>query len=623
MNRAILWVTVCAVLAPAAVASSLTSLSLTVDARDAARRLLHSELTMPVHPGRLSLVYPRWAIPTYEAPRSIINDIVDLKFIANGKQLAWQRDPLDMFVFRLMVPKGVTELTVTMDVTAAPQRTDFNTTTGQLLVLDWNTMLLYPQGAAASEVRVSPRLRLPSGWRQASAMRPSEIAGGELQYPATTLAALIDSPVLAGKYFSTTRIPVAADNPVFVNIAADHLEAAALPDRWQHYIQRVVEEASALFGAIPYQHYDFLLALSAEVGNDGVEHRESSDIRMAERGLADEANRLAFGYLLPHEYTHAWNGKFRIPVGVVRRKYDEPQTTELLWVYEGLTRYLNWVLAARSGIFSNEEARDYAALLAAKTAYRSGRDWRSLQDTAVSTGMLIEAPDQWESLRRGTDYYDEALFIWLDVDVTIRKLTHGQRSLDDFCKAFFGTAKKPPDISPYDFSDVVAVLNAIAPHDWSRFLRSRLDITGVEHAPLAGLDASGWALSYQSAPGSVQAARDLVNHTVEERFSVGLRLQEDGTIIDVVRNSTAWNAGLWPGMKLQAIDGHPWSAEALRAAIAADATATMPLRVAAQNGAESLVALLDDHGGTRYPELRRNDQPDILREILKQRAHTD
>jgi predicted metalloprotease with PDZ domain len=595
-------------------------LSLVVDASDGARRLLHSELTIPVHPGRLALVYPRWAIPTYEAPNTIIDDIVDLRFTANGKRVEWHRDPVDMFSFRVTVPKGVSALTVAMDVIAAPQRSDFNATTGQLLILDWNTMLLYPKGAAASAVRMSARLRLPAGWKQACAMRASELANGELEYPTTTLATLIDSPVLAGKFFSTTRIQAASVNPVFVDIAADSSEATALSDRWQQYILRVVEETSALFGGVPYEHYDFLLALSAEVGNDGVEHRQSSDIRLGMRGLVDEANRLAFGYLIPHEYVHAWNGKFRIPAGLARRNYEESQTTELLWVYEGLTRYLNWVIAARSGILSVEEARDYAALLAAKTTYRSGRDWRSLQDTAVSAGILNDAPDQWESLRRSADYYDEALFIWLDADTSIRRLTHGSRSLDDFCRAFFGAPKNPPDISPYTFADIVSALNGIAPNDWKKFLWSRLDITGVAYAPLAGLSASGWTLSYRSTPGSVQAARDQVNHTIEERFSVGLRLLEDGTIVDVVRNSPAWKAGLWPGMRLQPVEGHPWSAEGLRAAISEDASTTTPLRIAAQNGAESFVALVDDHGGARYPQLYRNDQQDLMGKILKPRT---
>jgi predicted metalloprotease with PDZ domain len=617
MIRAILMVSVGLVGASTSLATSNTPLTLIVDASDAGSRLLHSELSIPVHPGPLTLAYPRWAIPTYQAPNTIVDDIVDLRFTADGKRLAWVRDPVDMFSFRVIVPRGVSALTVTMDVVAAPQRTDFNAMTGQLLILDWNTMLLYPKGVAASAVRVNPRLRLPADWRQASALRATDRGNGELEYPTTTLATLVDSPVLAGKFLSTTQIQVSSGHPVFVNVAADSPDSAILSDRWQQQVRRVVDEATALFGGVPYEHYDFQIALSAEVGNDGVEHRQSSDIRMAMRGLVGDANRLAYGYLIPHEYLHAWNGKFRIPAGVARPNFEASQTTELLWVYEGLTRYLNWVLAARSGILSTEEARDYAALLAAKTAYRSGRDWRSLQDTAVSTGMLNDAPDQWESLRRSVDYYDEALFIWLDADTTIRRLTHGQRALDDFCRAFIGAPKLPPVISRYTFDDIVFSLNEVAPYDWKKFLRSRLDATGIENAPLAGLTASGWSLRYQGTPGSVQAARDQVNHTVEERFSVGLKLQDDGTIVDTVRNSPAWRSGLWPGMRLQTIDGQPWSGEVLRAAIARDASTTMPLRIVALNGAESIVALVDDHLGARYPQLVRNDQRDLMGEILK------
>ena len=612
--------TVFIVFAAAASASSPVPMSLTVDARDAPRRLLHSEQLIPVRPGPLTLVYPRWAIPTYEAPKTILNDIVGLKFVANGKQLDWNRGPLDMFSFRLIVPTGATQISVTMDVTAAPGRTDFNAMTGQVLILDWNTVLLYPENAMASKVQVRPRLRLPVGWQQASSLQARQMENGDLEFPVTTLTALVDSPVLAGKYLSRSAVHTTAANPVNVNIAADIPDSSALSGQWQKYIERVVNEAGALFGKYPYDHYDFLLTLSEEVGNDGVEHRQSNDIRMALQGLSGEANRLAYGYLLPHEYVHAWNGKFRIPAGLVRRNFQESQTTELLWVYEGLTRYLNWVLAARSGILSVEESQDYAALLAAKVTHRSGRDWRSLQDTAVSTGMLIEAPDQWESLRRGTDYYDEALFIWLEADVTIRRLTQGQRSLDDFCRVFFGSAKPPPDISPYDVSDIVAAMNSISAHDWLKFFRSRLDVTGVAQAPLAGLAASGWVLAYESTPGTVQAARDQVNHTVEERFSLGFRLQDDGTIVDVVRDSPAWKAGLWPGMKIQTVDTQPWSVDALRAAIASGRLGAAPLRISAQNGAESIVAFLDDHQGARYPKLRRNGQEDIMGEILKPKA---
>lgn len=608
-------------LAPStSLASPSQPVSLYVDATGAARRLLHSELVMPVHAGPLTLVYPRWGIPTYEAPVSVVDNIVGLKIFGDGRPIEWRREPADMFAFHVDVPIDVRKLTVSLDVIAPSQRSDLNAATGQLLVVDWQTVVLYPTGAAVNDLPVKAQLRLPPGWTQASSLKTARTADGVLEYLPVSLATLVDSPVLAGKYLATFKIGSHSEREVFVNIGADVAEAAALPEEWQERIRRVVDEAGALFGGYPYRSFHFLVALSDQVGNDGLEHRESTDIRLAVRAFSDDDSRLAYGYLIPHEYVHSWNGKFCVPAGLVRRDFQAAQTTELLWVYEGFTRYLNWVLAARAGILSEPEARDYAALLAAKAAHRSGREWRSLQDTAVSAGSLNDAPDQWESLRRGTDYYDEALLIWLEADVTIRRLTGGRRSLDDFCRSFFGPPNDPPLIRTYRFDDVVAALDRTVAYDWRAFLRTRLDATGVERAPLEGLSAGGWNLAYQGVPGSVQAARDKINKTVEERFSLGILLGSDGGVIDVVRGSPAWNAGIGPGMKVLAVNTRPWTGEALRAAIAAAVGDATSLQLTVQNGSEVSEMKVDYHLGARYPRLERNEGDDVIGAILQPRV---
>jgi len=602
-------------------ASPVEPIALYVDATEAPRRLLHSELTVPVQPGPLTLVYPRWGIPTYEAPASVIDNIVGLKVAGNGRAIEWRRDQTNMFAFHVDVPADVRDLTVSLDVVAPPQRSDLNAATGELLVVDWQTLVLYPTGTAVSDLPVKARLRLPSGWKQASGLTAESTADGVLAYHPTSLAALVDSPVLAGKFFATYDIRSHSQKKVFVDVAADVPEATALSAEWQERISRVVEEAGALFADYPYRSFRFLVALSDQVGNDGLEHRESTDLRLAIHAFSDDSYRLAYGYLFPHEYVHSWNGKFRVPAGLVRRDFQAAQTTELLWVYEGFTRYLNWVLAARAGVLSEPEARDYAALLAAKTLHRSGREWRSLQDTAVSAGVLNDAPDQWESVRRGTDYYDEALLIWLEVDVTIRRLTGGRRSLDDFCQSFFGPPNEPPLIKIYGFDNLIAALERTAAYDWRAFMRARLDATGVERVPLGGLLAGGWTLAYRAAPGSVQAARDKVNKTVEERFSIGTLFADDGGVIDVVRGSAAWNAGIGPGMKVLAVNMRPWSADSLRQAVAAAAGDAAALHLTVQNGTETSEMTLDYHLGARYPRLERNeDSEDVIGAILRPRV---
>src|SRR5581483_3194742 len=231
----------------------------------------------------------------------------------------------------------------------------------------------------------------------------------------------------------------------------------------------------------------------------------------------------------------------------------------------------------------------------------------------------IEAADQWQSLRRGADYYDESLLVWLEADTIIRRTTQGRRSLDDFCRAFFGFPKDTPYIRPYTFDDLVQVVNSIAPYDWKAFFEKRLNATGLEPAPLDGLFASGWDLAYKSTPGSVQAARDEIHHTVEERFSLGLLLQEDGTIIDVVRDSAAWNAGLGPDMKVLSVNQRPWSPQVLRDAIASGGSSMAPLNLAVQNGSQIFRCNVDYHRGARYPHLERNAAQDLMGDILRPR----
>ncbi len=587
-------------------------ISVVVDTRGSTNKLFHSELAIPVHAGPLTLLYPRWGIPTYRMPDAVIDDIVWLRMTANGRAVEWKRDSVDMFAFHLVVPEDAKVLNVAMDVVAPSQRSDLNAATAELFILDWYTLVLYPQGTSVRDVPVVAAIRLPNGWKYGTALKTIGNAGGLIKFAQVSLWTLLDSPILAGKYFRSFELRSPSVPPVFVDVAADSAEVTEVPPEWRERFRRLITEAGALFGGYPYASYHFQIALSDEVGNDGLEHRESTDLRMSSRSFLDSDNRLSWGYLIPHEYAHDWNGLYRIPAGLVRRDFQEPQTTELLWVYEGLTRYLNWVLAARSGIFATAEARDYAALLAAQVAHRSGREWRSLQDTAVSAGILNDAPDQWQSLRRGTDYYDESLFIWLEADSIIRRVTNGNRSMDDFCRAFFATNGRQGEIAPYTFDEIAATLNAVAPYDWQAFLRTRLDTTGPDRAPLDGLTASGWDLVYGDVPNRVQVARDKVRQMLEERFSLGLLLANDGAVIDVVRDSPAWKAGLGPYMKVLAINGQAWSPQNLRQAIG---VGDYTVRLTMRNGSQTWQAEMKAQ--KTYPTLKRNGNRDTLSEILK------
>jgi predicted metalloprotease with PDZ domain len=598
-------------LSAAAAAQQRQVISLRVDATDVGRKLLHSDMQIPVTPGALTLVFPKW-IPGEHAPSGPLNNVVWMKFSTGGRPVSWTRDPVDMFAFHLQIPPGAQQLQVALDYALRPDEA-----TPFLLYLFWNAVLLYPQVANTDDIQIQGEIRLPSGWKYACAMSGKALADGTIRFPVTSLTTLVDSPLLAGIHFRSFTLDNGAI-PVTMATAADSEEGLDLSPQLLESFKRVIRETDALFGARHYEHYVFLLALSDEVGEDGTEHHQSTDITLRERGLLDPSDQIASLYLVPHEYVHSWNGKYRRPEGLYTTNYQDPMKGSLLWVYEGLTRYLNWVLAARSGLFTPEQARDYAAVIAAETEHRSGREWRPLEDTAVSV-QLLYGGDEWESLRRTTDYYDESLLVWLEADQIIRSKTSGQKSLDDFCRAFFGPPGGPPTVKPYTLSDLVDALNGIASYDWADFFQRRVYET--DQAPLAGLSASGWNLIYGETPGPVLVARDSDHHTVEERYSIGLLLHaDDGTIVDVVRDSPAWHAGLGPGMKVLAVNGRVWSAQYLRDAIAADRKTSAPMQMTVQSQSAIFRTAIDDHKGLQYPRLERNSGGDTLSELLKPRA---
>jgi predicted metalloprotease with PDZ domain len=392
------------------------------------------------------------------------------------------------------------------------------------------------------------------------------------------------------------------------------------PETEKHF-EQLVAEANALFGSHHYREYHFLLTLSDDTAHFGLEHHESSDDRARERSLTDETTRIQFSGLLPHEYVHSWNGKYRRPAGLLSPDYHQPMKDDLLWVYEGLTEYLgSELLTVRSGLWSEEQGREELARLAAGLANEPGRTWRPLQDTADSAPFLYGADDDWSNWRRGTDFYEEGIYLWLDVDTTIRRLTNDQKSLDDFCHLFYGATTGQPDLKPYAFDDVVTALNEIAPYDWKGFLRARLDQTCTS-TPIESLEASGWKLVYNEQPNPMQENHDAVHKDANLNLSIGLKLAEDGWVEDVFYNGPSFLAGIGPGMKIKAVNGREFSTAAIRDAIRAAKNDTHPIELIVANGVDVETVSVDYHGGLRYPHLVRDEtHPDYLGEIIHPRV---
>src|SRR5580693_8332765 len=594
------------------------TVTLSVVATSAPRKVFHAKLKIPAAPGDLVLYYPKW-IPGEHAPDGPVIDLAGLKFSAAGKPLKWRRDLLDGFTLHVEVPAGVTEISAELDfLSPATFEGGFSagsSATDKLAIISWNQVLLYPKGYKSDDINYSASLKLPEGWKFGTPLPVSSQSGNEIHFATVSLTTLVDSPVITGEFLKV--VPLASDPVTEMDIAAD--SAAALdapPEVWDHY-KSLVDQAQKLFGAHHYRDYHFLYTLSDHVAHFGLEHHESDDSRVGERDLVDDTARKQSASLLPHEYVHSWNGKFRRPAGLSTPDYQQPMQDDLLWVYEGLTNYLGFVLTSRSGLLTTEQDRDDLALTAAYLDHTPGREWRNLQDTADAAPELYFSPRAWESWRRSTDFYDEDTLNWLWVDVIIRQQTKGAKTIDDFCHLFHGAPSTAPMVKPYTFDDVVNTLNQVVSCDWRGFWTNRLTNHGPG-APLGGIEGSGWKLVYDEVPSEMERGGQGNQHFVDVKYSIGIDLNEDGTITDTIEGMPAAQAGIGPDMKLIAVNGRHYTAEVLRDALGAGKSDTAPLELLVENTDYFKTYKLDYHGGERYPHLVRDEsKPDLLSEIYK------
>ncbi|HEV2104489.1 MAG TPA: PDZ domain-containing protein [Candidatus Eisenbacteria bacterium] len=602
----------------AAAPRARADITLAVDAREAPRGILHVKETLPARPGPLSLSYPKW-IPGEHGPTGPNTDVAGLYVRAGGQTLAWRRDLVDMYTIAFEVPPGASSVELSFDFLLSTSTVGYSSAsagTPSLLLLSWNQVSMYPAGEPSDKLTFDASAQLPAGWKFATALGVQSQAGGTLRFAPVSYTNLVDSPVLAGEHFRSVDLSPGETPAHHLDMACDGEGGLAIPDASVAALRRLVKEAYALFGARHYRHYDFLLTLSDHTAHFGLEHHQSSDDRVDERTWVDDDLRLEHSTLLPHEYVHSWNGKFRRPAGLATPDYQEPMKGDLLWVYEGLTSYLAWVLGGRAETRTLAQSYEDLARIAAGMESHRGRAWRPLQDTADEAQLLYDSRPAWQAFRRGTDFYDEGVLDWLAADVTIRRLSNGARSLDDFCKRFHGGPNNGPEIKPYTFDEVVRTLNEVQPYDWAGFWHRRLTQPG-EHAPVDGITDGGWRLTYGDSMSSVLHAGDEGNDRVTETWSIGLSVNKDGMIRDVVPGSAADKAGISPDMKLIAVNGRAYDKHRLHDAIAAT-RAGAPLELLVENADTYAAHKLEYKDGLRYPKLERmSSARDWLGEILK------
>ncbi len=596
------------------------TLQISVDATDVAHRVFRVHEVVPAQPGPLTLLYPQW-IPGNHSPTGPIDKFAGLVVKANGKVLPWVRDPLNVYAFHIDVPAGAGSVEVDFQFLSPQNRGEGRVVmTPEMLNLQWNANTLYPAGYYTRQIKTAASVTFPAGWQFGSALEVASRDGDTVHFKPTTFNTLVDSPIYAGKYFKRIDLDPGAKTPVHMDIVADAPKYLEIKPEQIKPFRELVQQMYKLYGAHHYDHYDFLVSLSDKMSGNGLEHHQSSEDGTSADFFTEWKKNALGRDLFSHEFNHSWDGKYRRGADLWTPNFNVPMSDTLLWVYEGQTQFWGQVMASRSGLWDTEQAHDMWAFVAA--TYDKGRpglaSWRNVQDTTNDPTIAQRAPLPYRNYQGSEDYYSAGQLIWLDVDGKLRELSGGKKSIDDFARDFFGMDNGSFVTNTYTFDDVVKTLNAIAPYDWAKYLRERLD----GHGPLiGGFEAHGWKLVYTDQPSAAVKAMEARRHAADLTYSLGLSVGKGGQIADVLWDGPAFKAGLSPSMTIVAVNGHDYDADALKDAVTAAAKdKNQPIELLVKNFDEYKTLRLDYHDGLKYPHLVRDtSKPDTLTTLFKAR----
>ncbi|MFZ6721939.1 peptidase M61 [Undibacterium sp. Ji49W] len=595
-------------------------MKLDVDASDTVHKIIRVRQTIPVQKsGAMVLLYPEWETASHAATQSVA-DLAGLLIMAGDTRLEWQRDAVNPFAFHISVPKNVPELRLEFQILPASRGLS-----PDILKLQWSKLALYPAGWYLRNIASNASLSLPRDFQFATSLDSDRVDGNQVSFKQTSFEKLMDAPVYAGRYFKRVELTTAgAKVPVRLNLVGDSEAALAITPDFLSKYQTMVTAMPRLFRGQPYPHFDFLVSLSDVVfSGGGAEHSESTEINLPADFFNNSDAQLRIASLHPHEYAHAWNGRFRQPADLWTPNLNMPMRGSLLWMYEGQTEFWGRILTSHLGFMTRQQSLDALAMDAAFVSARVGRQWKSLQDSTIDPIYMAggKSSVRWRDWQRREDYYVEGVLLWLDVEMLMRERSSGKKGLADFAGSFFGGSKVNSITSTYTFADICKGLNHIVPYDWAAYFTTRLQAHDAGHA-LDGLTRSGYRLIYTDEPTDYFTKMEADAGATDFSQSLGLTVNSKGMVSSVTWEGPAFRAGISLGARLLNVGKEAYSDTVLKQVIKAAAVSKEAIELTFMADGKTRTVSINYTGSLRYPRLERiPGTVDRLESLLTSPAH--
>ncbi|PWF47588.1 M61 family peptidase [Massilia glaciei] len=404
--------------------------------------------------------------------------------------------------------------------------------------LDASGVFVYAAPFRAEPVKV--KLDVPAGWKSRSGMEPGDCGHC---FVAPNYDILIDSPIESGIHeFHSTTVD-GREIEVAIWGRGDYDAKKMTED-----LKKIVVETGKLYNnQWPFKRYLFIVHATDGVGG-ATEHINSTVIQRPRWSFATRKDYLGFLRTAAHEFYHTWNVKAYRPKEMVPYNYQNENYNPLLWIAEGHTSYFDELIVLRAGLQKREEFMAEYAKLIDDYRHQPGRFQQSASESSF---------DEWISVggerarNASVNIYTKGQILGLMMDIELRRQTKGGKGLEDMHRVLY--QQHSVAMGGYDPKAVRAALHQVSGQDWSDWWSRYVD--GTAEVPIdALLDTVGLHVMID-VPKEEER---------KEHWWAGWRMKEGSDpalVLQVERDSPAWQAGVVSGDVLLAVNGIKVSAK--------------------------------------------------------------